>query len=195
MKKNRIRQTDIPHSTNNRQEEIPAVNIPVLLMIGFLLLALDILPFLLHTYLKPTSIKNSGQYLSIIESLTKQDGIYFLTPDELRQSFPELLPLIPKTSPDSQNDAVVTTVHYRSGSPEIAKPNPLISNIFFLPIPINRAEKEVLNTLPGIGPVLAERIIQRRITAGPFRSKNELLQIAGIGPGKLDRLKDHILID
>ena len=57
------------------------------------------------------------------------------------------------------------------------------------------AGKEILKTLPGIGPLLAERIIQRRMTAGPFHSKNELLQIAGIGPGKLARLKDHILID
>jgi len=195
MKKNRIRQPDVPHSTNSRQGEFPVNHIPVLLLVGFFLLALDILPFPLHKFLKPASFENSGLYLSITGSLKKQDGIYFLTPGELRQSFPELLPLIPKTSPDSQYGAEVTTVHYRSGSPEIAKPQPLISNIFFLPIPINRAEKEVLNTLPGIGPVLAERIIRRRITAGPFHSKNELLQIAGIGPGKLDRLKDHILID
>jgi len=195
MKKNRIRQPDVPHSTDNRQEELPAVNIPVLLLIGFFLLAYDILLFPIHKYLKPASSENSGQYFSIMGAPKKQDGVYFITPGELRESFPEILQLIPKSSSGFQYDAGVTTVHYRSGIPEIAKPQPAISNIFFLPIPINRAGKEVLSTLPGIGPVLAERIIQKRMTAGPFHSKNELLQISGIGQGKLARLKDHILID
>ena len=195
MKKNRIRQPDFPHSTDNRLGKFPAVNIPVLLLIAFFLLAVDILPSQPQKYLKPVSFEKPGQYFFITGSSKKQDGVYFLTPGELHESFPELLPLISETSPGFQYGAGVTYVRYRSGRPEITKPQPAISNIFFQPIPINRAGKEVLKTLPGIGPLLAERIIQRRMTAGPFHSKNELLQIAGIGPGKLARLKDHILID
>jgi len=72
---------------------------------------------------------------------------------------------------------------------------PAVANIFFEPISINRAGKEILSTLPGIGPMLAERIVLRREAKGPFRSKDELLHISGIGPKKFARLVDTIILD
>ena len=72
---------------------------------------------------------------------------------------------------------------------------PNVANIFFQPIPINRADKTVLTSLPGIGPVLAEKIVERRKQHGPFRSKADLMHVGGIGPKKFGALVEHITID
>ena len=46
---------------------------------------------------------------------------------------------------------------------------------------LNKADKMVLEELPGIGPVLAARIIAYRSENGPFRSVDELKNVKGIG--------------
>lgn len=58
---------------------------------------------------------------------------------------------------------------------------------FFLPIPVNSADAELLATIPGIGPGLAAKIIATRTTKGPFRSPPDLLQVPGIGPSRMSR--------
>jgi len=59
---------------------------------------------------------------------------------------------------------------------------------------LNRASLAELMGLPGIGPVLAERIVRHRLLHGPFRSLDELLEVRGIGPRKLERLRAHLMI-
>ncbi len=56
-----------------------------------------------------------------------------------------------------------------------------------LPIDINEATLDELTVLPGIGPSLARRILDRRFERGGFLSVEELTDVKGIGP---DRLKD-----
>jgi competence protein ComEA len=57
------------------------------------------------------------------------------------------------------------------------------------PIPLNRASAAELETLPGIGPVLARRIVAHREQFGPFRSTDELRAVRGVGPRLLARLR------
>ena len=54
---------------------------------------------------------------------------------------------------------------------------------------LNRASPEVVETLPGIGPVLAERIVQYRKENGGFDSVDDLMNVKGIGPKTLARIK------
>jgi competence protein ComEA len=94
------------------------------------------------------------------------------------------------------SEQTVFAIQYNDDDPpEAANLPPEVANIFFRPISLNRASKNILSTLPGIGPVLAEKIVQWRKENGPFRSLDELLQITGIGPGKLAHLVEHIFID
>ena len=61
-------------------------------------------------------------------------------------------------------------------------------------IDINLADSEELQHLPGIGPVLGERICVWRKENGPFQSPEDLLQVPGIGESTLDGIREYILI-
>ena len=61
-------------------------------------------------------------------------------------------------------------------------------------ININTADADELSVLPGIGPVLADRIITYRKENGPFLAKEELSNVRGIGSTVLDALLDYITI-
>lgn len=55
-------------------------------------------------------------------------------------------------------------------------------------ISINSASRRDLDTLPGIGPALAERIVDAR----PFASVDDLQRVRGIGPATLERLRSRV---
>lgn len=59
---------------------------------------------------------------------------------------------------------------------------------------INRATKSQFDGLPGIGPVLASRIIAYRSKNGPFLSVDDLQKVSGIGGSKFDDIKDLLRI-
>lgn len=59
-------------------------------------------------------------------------------------------------------------------------------------VDINTATSEQLQTLPGIGPVLAQRIIDYRNEYGTFDSIGELINVSGIGEKKLEAIWDLV---
>ena len=71
-------------------------------------------------------------------------------------------------------------------------PNKL--KVLFLPVDLNQATVEELDTLPGIGPVTAGAIVEYRDTHGPFTSPEDLLQVRGIGPKKLAAILGRITV-
>jgi competence protein ComEA len=60
------------------------------------------------------------------------------------------------------------------------------------PISLNNATAEQLDTLDGVGPATAQKIIAWRTRHGGFRSVADLGQVPGIGPKKLAALKDKV---
>jgi competence protein ComEA len=62
-------------------------------------------------------------------------------------------------------------------------------------VDINKASLVELIRLPGIGPVLAKRIIEFRERRGPFKKYEDLLKVKGIGRKTLERIKPYILLE
>lgn len=60
---------------------------------------------------------------------------------------------------------------------------------------INHADSSALQTLPGIGPALADRIIEHRNINGPFASLGQLKEVKGIGDKLIEKIQDLIVID
>ena len=63
-----------------------------------------------------------------------------------------------------------------------------------LPMPIKTASVWALQRLPGVGAVLAGRIGEFRESHGPFESIDDLIQVHGIGRGKLAKLRQHVRV-
>lgn len=61
-------------------------------------------------------------------------------------------------------------------------------------ININTATSFELDTLPGIGPTTAQKIIDYRTQNGPFLSIEDIINVSGIGPGTYERIKDLITV-
>lgn len=62
------------------------------------------------------------------------------------------------------------------------------------PIDLNAADATALDALPGVGPVLAQRIVQYRTQNGPFRSVDQLDEVSGIGAKLLDQLRSLVRV-
>ena len=63
------------------------------------------------------------------------------------------------------------------------------------PVDLNSATAEELTVLPGIGPALAERIVEYRTQHGGFGTVEELMDVSGIGEAKLAELKDRVTVN
>jgi len=72
---------------------------------------------------------------------------------------------------------------------EATDATPAALSLFFnRPLPINAADKETLEMLPGVGPHLAASIASELQRQGRFTGPDDLLKVPGIGPKSLQRL-------
>jgi competence protein ComEA len=62
------------------------------------------------------------------------------------------------------------------------------------PLDLNRASADELDRLPGVGPATARAIIDHRSAKGPFTSVDQLADVRGIGPAKLDQLRPLVVV-
>ena len=80
------------------------------------------------------------------------------------------------------------TVSVQEKTDEITAPTRVLVNI-------NTANAEELETLTGIGPALAQAIIDYRAGHGAFRSADDLLLVKGIGEAKLEGFRAEITLE
>jgi competence protein ComEA len=59
---------------------------------------------------------------------------------------------------------------------------------------INTADATQLDALPGIGPSTAAKIVADRLANGPFSSADDLARIPGIGPKRIEQMKDLVCV-
>lgn len=81
-----------------------------------------------------------------------------------------------------------------SGKSGGAKAGPGRNNSMMQSVRINSASAGELQQLPGIGPALAQRIVETR-SRGRFTSADDLLRVPGIGKAKLAKLRDYVEVD
>ncbi|HZQ86044.1 MAG TPA: helix-hairpin-helix domain-containing protein [Acidimicrobiales bacterium] len=62
------------------------------------------------------------------------------------------------------------------------------------PVNLNSATLEQLDALPGVGPATAQAILDYRKQHGRFRSVDDLLEVGGIGPSKLEKLRQRVKV-
>ena len=86
--------------------------------------------------------------------------------------------------------------------PPLFKPDPPAEAIFLpvqtvwepveIRLDLNTATEEELICLPGIGPVTAQSILDRRCELGAFRSREDVLSVPGIGEATLQKIEPYI---
>ncbi|WP_419919279.1 helix-hairpin-helix domain-containing protein [Candidatus Poriferisocius sp.] len=62
------------------------------------------------------------------------------------------------------------------------------------PLDLNSATAEHLESLPGVGPAIAAAIVEYRQRAGGFKTVSGLLAVPGIGPAKLEAIRDLVVV-
>jgi len=91
---------------------------------------------------------------------------------------------------DTNRSSVVAEKPVVFGASPEAKVRPPASSL----LDVNRAGAKEFESLPGIGPVLAQRVIEYRTTVGRFHTIDDLRAVKGIGPKIFERIKPLVMV-
>ncbi|MEV6286538.1 ComEA family DNA-binding protein [Kribbella sp. NPDC051770] len=80
------------------------------------------------------------------------------------------------------------------GTTTTAPPPPTAPNAQSTTVNLNTATLDQLDDLPGVGPVLAQRILDYRTEHGRFTTIDQLQEVSGVGTKKYEDLKPHVRI-
>ena len=102
------------------------------------------------------------------------------------------LTAVVKTDLSSAAQAAVPSAPDDVSQPEGYEPEPVEQTAL---VNLNTADAEELETLPGIGPATAQKIIAYRESVGAFQSTEELMQVGGIGEKTFEKLKELVTVE
>lgn len=122
-------------------------------------------------------LTNEADTAVINLALPLQDGMHVYVPAE-GEMVAEPINLAAPGDVDSGSAIVDTTVTGSGGNP----------------INLNTATLEELDSLPGIGPSTAQKIIEHRETNGPFATIEAIMDVSGIGPAKFEAIQELITV-
>jgi len=95
----------------------------------------------------------------------------------------------PKESPSQAEPDQPMTVRTQPAVPVPAVPVRTVSKV-----DLNRASADELTTLPGVGPVLAQRMVEWRKAHGRYRSVEDLQGVKGIGKKRMEQLRPLVMV-
>ncbi len=78
--------------------------------------------------------------------------------------------------------------------PEVGAPSPVLGRVADQGVRINTATVIELESLAGVGPTTAEKIVAYRQENGPFQRVEDLLDVPGIGEGKLAGFRGQVIV-
>ncbi len=96
------------------------------------------------------------------------------------------LTLLSTDSSNSVLPAEAVPRFFPKKAPRKALPPPVLN--------VNQANEDQLDLLPGIGPVLARRIVEYRAAHGAYQSIEQILEVKGIGPKNFEKMKPYLRI-
>ena len=132
-----------------------------------------------------------------VSAIQTTKTLYETVPPETVVVLREVLVTLP---PETTSPPPETTVPPSKSSPSTSsnpsretEKKPAEPKVTF-PVNINTASKRELDALPGIGEVLAQRILDYRKANGSFQSVDELVKVKGIGEKTLEKLRPYATV-
>ncbi len=135
-----------------------------------------------------------------VDGAVERPGLYEVASDARIAQVVERAGLLPEADlsrvPMAQRvqDGQTITVPFRSARTAATEGQGAVATSGSERIDINRASAAELERLPGVGPALAQRIVAYRETHGPFRSVEELANVAGISERMVAQWTDLITV-
>ena len=136
-----------------------------------------------------------------VSGAVRQPDVYILAPDSIVK---DALSAAGGPADDADLDRINLALAVVDGQhvyvPHLGEQNPPVQQpanraLEIGKVNINLADLAELESLPGIGPAIAQRIIDYRQSHGPFSRVEEIMDVSGIGPATFEAVRDLITTD
>jgi len=104
------------------------------------------------------------------------------------------LEILNLAAPLADGTQVLVSRAIAAGSPVTGAADPGVPGATGGLVNINTASASELEALPGVGEVIAQRIVDYRTANGPFTSADQLLDVSGIGESTLEEMRDSVTV-